>query len=407
MVSYLTPSGSPASLAQLDYSDQTWDRPWHLARGQITTAERMPSALLARTREPAPWARQERPDLLSATTADPLTGRETTLADLLRDRLNNDGLLVVHHGKIVAETYTNGLREDDLHVVHSCSKTLTTMMVGIAISEGRVDPTAQVSDLISELAESPSWEGVTVQHVLDMASGHDTEEHYENADSMYWRYADAVGYYGAADEGAGVLEFVRTELTRRAAPPSTVFNYASYLTNLLPIMLERAYGVSAPQLFEERIYRHLGAERDALVNLDRFGRSIVEGQVNLTLRDFGRWAWLLVNEGRNLDGEQVLPTAWVEEAFRADPARRHAFAASEYAEMLPGAEYHNQGWLIDPGRPVLAMLGIHGQFAFLDPQRRLMMAGLSSFPEQANALLMATMQTAWASVNQTLFPPSA
>ena len=68
MVSYLTPSSSPASLAQLDYSDQTWDRPWHLARGQITTAERMPSALLARTREPAPWARQERPDLLSTAS---------------------------------------------------------------------------------------------------------------------------------------------------------------------------------------------------------------------------------------------------------------------------------------------------------------------------------------------------
>lgn len=403
MVYLLSPSGSPTHLEPLDYFDHTWDQPSNLPRGQITTAERMPSAVLTPGERVLQWHREESAELMRAPAVDPLTDRATTLADLLRDRLNNDGFLIVHDGTILAETYTNGLRPDDLHLVHSCSKSLTVMMIGIAIDEGRLDPAMPVTALVEELKGSPSWDAVTLQHVLDMATGHDTEEHYENADSMYWRYADAVGYYGADSEAAGLLEFARVELTERVAAPGSIFNYASYLSNLLPVVLERAYGVAATELYEEGIYQRLGAENDALINLDRLGRPIVEGQVNLSLRDFGRWAWLLVNDGHNLDGERVLPTSWVAEAYRSDPQRRLAFARSEYALMLPGAEYHNQCWLIDPDRSVLAMLGIHGQFAFLDPNRRLMMVGVSSFPAQANGLLVASMRSAWDTVNREVF----
>ena len=205
---------------------------------------------------------------------------------------------MVQDGRLVYETYRNGMTESDRHVAHSCSKTLTTMMVGIALEEGRLDRSGPMTDYVPELAEVPAWHPVTLEHVLDMATGIDLEEHYENADSMYWRYADAVGYYadGSAPRG-GTLAFATSELTRTAEPPGVRFNYGSYLTNLLPIALANVYGVPAVELYEDRIYRHLGAEQPALVNLDSDGNPIVEGQVNLTLRDFVRWGYLLVGRG--------------------------------------------------------------------------------------------------------------
>lgn len=398
MVDYTTPTGSPARLADVGYTDSTWDAPWNLARGQLTTAERMPSAVLDPGVAVSGWPRGPRLDLTELQVSDPLTERDVSLADLLRDRLRNEGFLVVHDGRVVAESYVNGLRHDDIHVVHSCSKTLTTMMVGIAVGEGRLDLSAPVDDLVAELAAIPAWQGVTLQHVLDMATGLDTEEHYEDADSMYWRYAQAAGYYGGDPDAAGVLGFAQTELTRRVVEPGTVFNYASYLTNLVPAALEGVYGIPAVELYEERIFRHLGAERPAIVNLDRFSRPVVEGQVNLTLRDFARWAWLYANDGRGLDGSPLVPSSWVDEAFRSDPRRRDAFGRSEYADLMPGAEYHNQAWLLDPRQGLLAMLGIHGQFAFVDPHRRPMMVGLSAFPDQANALMTRLLLTAWDAV---------
>lgn len=404
MVDYTTPGGSPQRLIDLGYTDQTWDRPWNLPRGQVTTTERMPSAVLDPGAAVSPWPHGPQLDLATVPVVDPLTERASTLPDLLRDRVNNDGFLVVHDGRIVAESYANGMRQDDIHLVHSCSKTLTTMMVGLAVDEGRVALSAPVTDSIKELSLLPAWEGVTVQHVLDMATGLDTEEHYEEPGSMYWRYAEAVGYYGtdAGSAAAGVLGFAEAELTRRVVEPGSVFNYASYLTNLLPILLEREYGVPAVELYEQRLYRRLGAEHPAVVNLDHLGRPIVEGQVNLSLRDFARWAWLYANGGRNLDGAQVVPTSWVDESYRSDPTRRAAFQCGEYADLMPGAEYHNQAWLMEPGQGVLVMLGIHGQFAFLDPGRRLMMVGLSSFPDQANALLIALLREAWDAVSRAL-----
>ena len=167
---------------------------------------------------------------------------------------------MLQDGRLVYETYRNGMTETDRHVAHSCSKTLTTMMVGLALEEGRLERSGSMTDYVPELAEVPAWHPVTLEHVLDMATGIDLEEHYEDADSMYWRYADAVGYY--ADGSAHPRQHARAspprELTRTAEPPGVRFNYGSYLTNLLPIALANVYGVPAVELYEDRIYRLSG-----------------------------------------------------------------------------------------------------------------------------------------------------
>jgi CubicO group peptidase (beta-lactamase class C family) len=399
VVEYVVPTGTPAELEAIGYDGTTWDRPWNLPRGQLTTLERMPSALLA-AGPTVQWPVGESLDLGGVEATDPLTGRATDVASLMRDRAKGDGLIIVKDGRVAAEVYTNGLTPDDHHLVHSCSKTLTTMMIGIAIDDGRLDPATPMREHVEELRSLEAWRGVTLQHVLDMATGLDTDEHYENADSMYWRYADAVGYYENVPEERqiGTLDFVKAELTRSLDSPGARFNYASYLTNLLPIVIERTYGQRAVELYEDRIYSRIGAESRAIVNLDRLGNPIVEGQVSLTLRDFARWAYPFVNGGRSLGLVQVAPPEWVAEAFRSDPGRRAAFARSEYADAMPGAEYHNQAWLVDPAAGTLAMLGIHGQFAFMNRDAGLLVAGMSSYPAQANELLIRTLSEMWRAI---------
>jgi CubicO group peptidase (beta-lactamase class C family) len=398
MVTMMPPTGTPEHLEALGFEPGTWDRPWNLPRGQLTMAERMPSAVLE-PGESVAWPSGNGLDLGAIRVVDPLIGRPMTLPQLLDHRLRSDGLMVVRDGRVLAERYADGMTDLDHHVVHSCSKTLTTMMVGIAVDEGRVDPARPVAHYIEELASIGAWDGVTVQHVLDMAAGLATEEHYEDPDSMYWRYADAVGYYGPVPDALGTLGFVVDELRVRAEPPGSRFNYASYLTNLLPVVLERVYERSALDLYEERLYRRIGAEDSALINVDTAGRPIVEGQVNLCLRDFARWAYPFVNRGVSLTGEQVIPEAWIDATLASSPDRAAAFARGDYAALMPGAEYHNQAWILDPRAGVLAMLGIHGQFAYVDVPRELLVVGVSSFPDQANALLVETLYRTWRAIS--------
>jgi len=399
MVQRLEPTGVPSELAALGYDGLTWDRPWNLVRGQITSLERMPSVELAPGGPAVVIPAGPALALEEVSFTDPLTGREMGFDEFLGRRLYNDGLLVVHRGRLVHESYRDGLRPDDRHIMHSCSKTLTAMMIGWAVEEERLATTQSMQELIVELAAIPAWNAVTLQHVLDMAAGLDTEEAYEHADSMYWRYADAVGYYTVpAERRIGALEFVRRELVTRLEEPGSRFNYASYLTNLLAVVLERTYGVPAVQLYEEYLYAHIGAEQPALINVDVHGAPITEGQVNLTMRDFARWAYPMINGGRGFGGQQVVPQSWVDETYRHDAERAAAFAAGDSAEAYPGAEYHNQTWVLEPGN-VVAMLGIHGQFAYLDRSRALMIVGVSSFPDQSNELLTATEKLVWATIS--------
>ena len=123
----------------------------------------------------------------------------------------------------------------------------------------------------------------------------------------------------------------------------------------------------------------------------------MEGQVNLTLRDFARWGHLLVNEGRNLTGDQVIPAAWVDDTFAPSAARAAAFARGAERESMPGAEYHNQTWVLEPGR-VAAMLGIHGQFCWVDRDAHTMIVGFSSYPVQTHPLLSAALGELWSTV---------
>ena len=402
MVTHLPPTGTPQALSEIEYDGRTWDRPWNLPRGQLTTAERMPSVELDPHGPAQPIPQGSALDVGGLSFTDPLTGRAMGGDQFLDRRLYTDALAVVQDGRLVYETYRNGMTESDRHVAHSCSKTLTTMMVGIAVEEGKLDVSRPIGEAVPELAEVAAWDPVTLQHVLDMATGIDLEEHYEHPDSMYWRYADAVGYYeGPADRQVGVLAFAQTELTRAAEPPGLTFNYGSYLTNLLPIAVAHAYGVPAVDLYEDRIYRHLGAERPALVNVDSAERPIVEGQVNLTLRDFVRWGYLLADEGRSLGGDQVIPARWVDETYAPSAERAAAFARGESAEALPGAEYHNQTWVLEPGR-VVSMLGIHGQFCWVDRRTHTMIVGFSSYPVQTHALLGATLAELWTTIRGAL-----
>ena len=88
-----------------------------------------------------------------------------------------DGLLVVHRGRIVYERYAAGYTADTPHLAWSATKTLTGLLAGVAVGQGRLSVDDSICAHLDGLPEASC--AVTVDHLLAFASGFDWLETYE------------------------------------------------------------------------------------------------------------------------------------------------------------------------------------------------------------------------------------
>ncbi len=382
--------------AKLGIDRSNWDEPPHLALSQLHMDRMMPVVHLEPGQAIALPRAAQTLHVDALAFQDPLSGQPIDAATFLDRRLFNDALMVMHRGRIVHESYRNGMTANDHHVQHSTTKSLTVMLIAQAIDAGRMDPLAPFDRYMPELRTATGWRGVTLQHVLDMCSGLRYAESYEDRNSDYRAYARAVGYYPAtANESVGARRWLVEHMTERAEPPGTQFNYASPLTNALMMAAEYALGEPILQLLEARLYRRIGAESVGWFNTDALGFPIAEGQLSLTLADFARWASVMINDGRSLDGEVIIPASFVTDTCAPNAAAHSAFNAVERSVRFPRGHYRNQFWITEPERRQFTMLGIHGQFAWFDLENALMIVGYGSYPVATSPLLTLAQQQLW------------
>ena len=388
--------------SELNIGQANWDAPAHLAIGQLSMHQLFKTVALQPGSPPTTLPRAKQALAVEQMNfADPLMpNRQLTGEQLLNRRIFNDGLLVMYRGEVVHESYRNGMTASDRHVIHSCTKSMCAMLVAIAIDEDKLDPSREISHYVNELQQRAEWQGVTLQHVLDMCAGIEYSEHYADPEADYWRYARAAGYYPPlpGEIAIGAKAWVVANLNKRAHSPGTCFLYNSCLTIVIGMALEAVFQCELAQLFESLLYKRIGAESEAWFNTDPQEFPIVEGQLNLCLRDFARWAALMSNCGKSISGEQVLPEYFVDQVIAADPAAQQAYHQIQPDRVFPNGQYKNQFWVLDPQGQQFAMLGIHGQFAWYDLSRELMMVGTGSHPQQDSELMMRSLNTLWQGV---------
>lgn len=275
----------------------------------------------------------------------------------LRDFLGRDplmGLLVVKDDRILLEHYADDHGPGRLWISFSATKSVNSMLVGAAIAEGYIGSVHdRVGDYLPRLAGS-EYEDVTIEQILQMASGVDWDEDYEDPESDVSR--------------AGALNGV--PLTRhlaqlgRAHPAGEVFNYNTGEANLVGEVLRAAIGNNAATYLTHRIWQPFGMEADATWLLDRPGGVETGGCcISATLRDYARLGLFAMRGGVLPDGTRVLPEGWMAAATAPSPGY---------------AGYGYQWWL--EGGGAYQAIGIFGQKIFVDPARELVIAAHSNAP---------------------------
>jgi CubicO group peptidase (beta-lactamase class C family) len=297
------------------------------------------------------------------------------------DATDTDGFLVLHHGRIVTERYAGAMTESTPHLLQSVSKSMTSALAGALVGLGRLDPEGLVTDYVDEL-RGGSFEGCTVQHLLDMRAGTRFSEAYEDPDADIRISEQVIGWRPRARAGLPPDLYAYMRTLHNEGPHGGPFVYRSILTDVLGWVLERAGGDTFARLFSRHVWSRIGAERDAGVTVDAGGCALEDGGISVTLRDLGRFG-LMHLRGGEIDGRRVLPVGWAERVGGARPDLVDAFgtALTYDGVATPGSYYHDQWWVFDPERGIYGGIGIHGQALVIHRAADAVIVKLSTQPD--------------------------
>lgn len=315
-----------------------------------------PAHRIAKGPEVSPWLRAAKAPEISYV-GNPRNGPGRFSLRQYLERNPATGLLIAREGTILFEQYQYGRRDTQRLTSFSMAKTITAMLIGIAIEEGHIRSIDDTADSYVPDLSGTEYGRTPLRHLLTMSSGVAFREEYDGKDDSALLSRNTLG----GQTGGGALAVV--PFNTRYAAPGAVWNYASAETYVLGLVLRNAIGRSVAEYLSEKIWQPMGAEADATWVVDRSGQELGHTSFNAVLRDYARFGMLLANGGRAGE-KQLIPEAWLKLATQAH---------------FPGEQtyrwfgYGFQTWIFPDGSGCFAMLGVRGQSIFIDPVKKLVL----------------------------------
>jgi len=283
---------------------------------------------------------------------------------------STEGLLVIQADTIRYESYMLGLEPDEKHISWSMSKSFIGTLVGIAVEQGKLKLTDEVTTILPDF-KGTGYEGVTVEDLLGMRSGVRFNEDYGDFNSDINRFGRAFAM------GTSYRDFARS--LQNEVPPGSRCRYVSIDTQVLGFLLSESMGQSLTELLQEYIWEPMGMEHASGWIVDNEGFEMALGGMTATLRDFAKLGLLYLNKG-HLNGRQVVSSDWVTRA-----TSRHPDQLIDRSQL----GYGYQWWIPSNDTGDFMMVGIYDQFVYVHPAKQLVVAKLSAdhrFKTQGSAL---------------------
>jgi CubicO group peptidase (beta-lactamase class C family) len=298
---------------------------------------------------------------------------DSTLEEYL-GKFCTTGLLVLHDRRIVFERYLQGVQPGDALLSASMSKTILALLIGVAVSEGKLALDQRVGDLLPDFRASAFGED-TIEDLLRMTSGVALKASYVRGGVADNRATDPM-----VSPRQDMRAYLRGKTERD--PAGKRFDYNGAVSALLGIALSERTGKSNTAYLADRLWAPMGAEGNGYWIKNLRGEEGVQGQFVATLRDYARLGYLVMNQGE-VNGHHVVPAAWIAQmtALRGDrpqPARPPFYGLHIWIPQAAG------------GRSFF--WGAGGQNIFVDPVARVVIVHTANSPDadfQGNRHLFA------------------
>jgi CubicO group peptidase (beta-lactamase class C family) len=270
-----------------------------------------------------------------------------------------DSFVVVRRGYLVHESYYGTSSREDVHTMQSVSKSITSLVTGIASDAGSLSIEAAALSLLPQYANAspdPRLSRVTVRHLLEMRSG---INFYENP------------YPGSPLERLNTSrgDWVRIALEQPFnAEPGALWQYNSGGVIALGAAVASATTTPFHAYARERLFTPLGISGQYWIVSGYDATVHTGGGLYLRALDLARVGYLVLRQGQ-WNGRQVVSSDWLARSTAPVTFRTAQFGG------VP-VDYGLLWWLaaIDPARPpadvsnrVIIASGNMNQFLFVVP----------------------------------------
>lgn len=262
------------------------------------------------------------------------------LNEINEKKLGLQSFTVVRHDKVCAQGFFKPYSADMPHVLYSMSKSVTSTAVGFAVCEGLINLNDRVSDFFPEypMSKRPFNRMLTVRMLLTMHSDKLITVLDEKGQSDW-----IANFFGST--------FI--------LPPNTKFNYISENTSMLSAIVSRVTGMSVIDYLYPRIFEPLGIEKP-FWECDGAGNNAGGWGLYMKSEDLAKFFLPYIHGGKWIDGTQIIPELWVEEATKKQVESVH----DGFIDNMMGYGY--QFWR-NPIANSARADGLFGQRCFLFP----------------------------------------
>jgi len=287
-------------------------------------------------------------------------GKKQDFATFLKET-NTNAFLIIRNGKITYEQYWNGKTKSTVLPSYSVAKTMTSLLIGQLIDEGKIKESDTFVSILQEFKSKSAFDKVTIRDLLDMNSGIGVSDNYQTGPTG-WGVAIAQ-MYATTD-----INWFLMHNRKMKEEPGTFPEYRSVNTQMLGMIIQKVTGRSLAEEFTDRVWQKVGADYDATWNVDSAaGHEKAFCCFNATARDYARVGQALMS------GEpKIASTAW------------KARLSLPVVTLDYGWGYGAQMWHPYPG--VNLMLGLHGQYIYQDALHDTVIVKLSDMPTSADGI---------------------
>ena len=271
-------------------------------------------------------------------------GLQALYADADAERLGIHGLMVLRHGKVVAEGWWAPYTADDPHELYSLSKSFTSTAIGLLQAEGRINIHDELLSFFPNEAPpdaADNLKNMRLRDLLMMSTGQQQED------------VDRINI-GAAD-GSGTRQFLAAPVKQR---PGTLFYYNTPASYMLSATVQKVTGQTVRDYLVPRLFEPLGIATPAW-DISPEGYNIGGSGLHLRTEDIAKFGQLLLQRGE-WNGRRLLPAEWVDQAT----ARQTSNGSDPDSDWEQG--YGFQFWRCTPG--FYRGDGAFGQFVIVMPQ---------------------------------------
>lgn len=236
---------------------------------------------------------------------------DTTLLYKLFSQMKNGknqihSVLVVKDEQLIIEEYFNGYTTDKPHDLRSVTKSIRSVLLGIAIGQGFIE---NVNDPISKYLKtqipkknlSQHKEKITIKHLLTMSSGLDCNDWDKNS-------------RGQEDKVHKKKDWIQYTLDLPMVhEPGTIASYCSMGTVLIAEIISQASGMSIDQFAKKFLFNPLGIENISWGHTS--DKDVIPSgkRLYMTSRDMAKIGQLILNKGK-WNGKQIISDNWIAEA---------------------------------------------------------------------------------------------